>query len=594
MERELKTLDDRLAVLEPDDDVADDGLSEHVLAEIRQRLTGDLSDSERREIVQLLVRRITVHTTLPGRGRKQVRVVIDYRFPPGGWSFARGRRTGNNCRTSSHRDREGAMARPNILFITTDQQRGDALGVAGQDWLQTPALDALARDGYHFTRAYSEAPVCVAARTTWMTGTHPWEHRVRGNTRQAMDPAKTLPGVLTAHGYRTHAAGKMHFSPDQRNLNGFESMVLCEEGRMRDGDDYHHWLQATPWAGLERAHGVGNNDIFAAPSPLPESHYVSTWIANQSIRFLHEHTASADERPFFLWCSFTKPHSAYDPPRPYDQLYDPGQVPAPARNGSDMSESPPQLREANRVYTWDALGPEQIALARAFYFGNVTHLDHCIGRLLGTLDSLGIRDDTFIVFQFGPRRSAGRSQFVLQVQLLRGIHARPADRVGARCGARRTRSGTAWPNRRAGGAAPGYARDAAGGRRGSAADVEGPWLTDVMGRRASGEPVHGVFGDRDNLQLALIEERFKYIWWANGRFEQLFDRQSDPGELTNRADDPSLTAVKERMRGWLAEYLGERGYVDGLDGDDLVGRDYDPATMRWGRPNPRPWGRRPY
>ena len=84
VERELKTLDDRLAVLEPDDDVADDGLSEHVLTEIRQRLTGDLSDSERREIVQLLVRRITVHTTLPDRGRKQVRVVIDYRFPPVG------------------------------------------------------------------------------------------------------------------------------------------------------------------------------------------------------------------------------------------------------------------------------------------------------------------------------------------------------------------------------------------------------------------------------------------------------------------------------------------------------------------------------
>ena len=84
VERELNTLNDRLAVLEPDDDVADDGLSEHVLAEIRQRLTGDLSDAERREIVQLLVRRITVHTILPDRGRKQVRVVIDYRFPPGG------------------------------------------------------------------------------------------------------------------------------------------------------------------------------------------------------------------------------------------------------------------------------------------------------------------------------------------------------------------------------------------------------------------------------------------------------------------------------------------------------------------------------
>ena len=81
VEQELRVLDDRLDDLESDEDFADDALSEDVLAEIRERLTGDLSDSERREIVQLLVRRITVHTTLTDRGRKQVRVVIDYRFP---------------------------------------------------------------------------------------------------------------------------------------------------------------------------------------------------------------------------------------------------------------------------------------------------------------------------------------------------------------------------------------------------------------------------------------------------------------------------------------------------------------------------------
>ena len=84
VEQELKTLDDRLAGLEPEDGDLDDAASEDVLAEIRERLEADLSDAERREIVRLLVRRITVHTTVPDRGRKQVRVVIDYRFPPGG------------------------------------------------------------------------------------------------------------------------------------------------------------------------------------------------------------------------------------------------------------------------------------------------------------------------------------------------------------------------------------------------------------------------------------------------------------------------------------------------------------------------------
>ena len=81
VDRELKRLDERLADLEPDEDFADDAASADVLAEFRRRLAEDLSDAERREIVQLLVRRITVHTTLTGRGRKQVRVVIDYRFP---------------------------------------------------------------------------------------------------------------------------------------------------------------------------------------------------------------------------------------------------------------------------------------------------------------------------------------------------------------------------------------------------------------------------------------------------------------------------------------------------------------------------------
>ena len=85
VERELNTLDERLACPRTRlMTLLDDAVSEHVLTEIRERLADDLSEADRQEIVQLLVRRITVHTTLPDRGRKQVRVVIDYRFPPGG------------------------------------------------------------------------------------------------------------------------------------------------------------------------------------------------------------------------------------------------------------------------------------------------------------------------------------------------------------------------------------------------------------------------------------------------------------------------------------------------------------------------------
>ena len=82
VERQLETLDERLADLQGENDALGDSVpTEEVLSEIRKRLDGGLSQAERQEIVQLLVRQITVHTTVPEQGRKQVRIVIDYRFP---------------------------------------------------------------------------------------------------------------------------------------------------------------------------------------------------------------------------------------------------------------------------------------------------------------------------------------------------------------------------------------------------------------------------------------------------------------------------------------------------------------------------------
>jgi len=121
-----------------------------------------------------------------------------------------------------------------------------------------------------------------------------------------------------------------------------------------------------------------------------------------------------------------------------------------------------------------------------------------------------------------------------------------------------------------------------------------PPLADVIAGRHPGEPIHGVFGNQDNRQLALIEKRYKYIWWANGRFEQLFDRQTDPTELTNLADDPAYDDELGRMRAALVEIVRSHGGHAALQGDDLRGRDYDESVTRFGKRNPQPWGRRPY
>ena len=90
---------------------------------------------------------------------------------------------------------------------------------------------------------------------------------------------ETLPRRLRDLGYQTQMIGKGHFSP-QRNRLGFDNIIINESGRYREGDDYHRWLMKTPYARMERDTSIGNNDVFARRSVVPETHHVNTWTAN--------------------------------------------------------------------------------------------------------------------------------------------------------------------------------------------------------------------------------------------------------------------------------------------------------------------------
>ena len=166
----------------------------------------------------------------------------------------------------------------------------------------------------------------------------------------------------------------------------------------RPGDAYQQYLRDVGWGGYERGHGIGNNDVHTAASPLPLEHYHTTWATRTTQRWIAEHVAGSPQRPFFAWCSYTKPHSPYDPPEPYDRLYDARTFPPPVGGPEDLEGLSPRYREEVNRHFWDTLGPEQIQRARAFYAGNVTLIDHCVGQLRQTLAQLGIARDTVICF----------------------------------------------------------------------------------------------------------------------------------------------------------------------------------------------------
>lgn len=115
------------------------------------------------------------------------------------------------------------MARPNVLLLFTDQQRADAFGAAGNPVIRTPNLDRLAREGTHFTSAYTPAPVCVPARCSLITGQHPHRTGCVDNGDSMPTDRPTLMQALSGAGYRTHGIGKMHFTPDPQALRGFQS-----------------------------------------------------------------------------------------------------------------------------------------------------------------------------------------------------------------------------------------------------------------------------------------------------------------------------------------------------------------------------------
>ena len=108
-------------------------------------------------------------------------------------------------------------AKTNIILITTDQQRYDTISKRNCEFLRTPHIDDLRRQGVTFTRAYSECPLCVPARVSIMTGKSALQHGMLANYRTSdfMGDSETLPAVLKECGYQTAAIGKMHFGPQR-------------------------------------------------------------------------------------------------------------------------------------------------------------------------------------------------------------------------------------------------------------------------------------------------------------------------------------------------------------------------------------------
>ncbi|MEF2071111.1 sulfatase family protein [Consotaella aegiceratis] len=493
------------------------------------------------------------------------------------------------------------MAKPlNILLITTDQQHYTAIG-ACDPALKTPNLDRLCREGTRFDRAYCCNPVCTPSRASMITGLYPSHHGAWTIGVKLPEDVPTLGGHLIEAGYDTALIGKAHFQPlasrpDEPSLEaqptlrdldfwrgfnrtwyGFEHVELArnhadeshvgqhyalwmeEQGfsewreyfQPLPGDTAEHAPRRSPagkyWARSDRAWG------------LPEDLHYTHWTGERSLAYLDAH--GRGEKPFLLWTSFHDPHPPYTVSEPWASMYDPDDMEVGHVVPGEHDRNPPHFaktQEKNPDYgTWhkpyEAHGcdshlypEEELKKDKAVYYGMISFIDQEVGRLLDTLDGLGIADNTLVIFTTDHGHFLGQHGLVAKGP----FHYEDMLRVPMI---------VRWP-----GVVPaGQVSDALQ----SLVDFA-PTILDAAGLPVPGA-MQGVSqmpcwrGDVASVRdfalcenrhnpdmphvMSYITERYKLTVYRRGEWGELFDLVADSGELHNLWAEPEHQALKQEL-----------------------------------------------
>jgi arylsulfatase A-like enzyme len=439
------------------------------------------------------------------------------------------------------------MRRTNVLLIMVDQWPGRLLGCAGHDVIETPTLDALARNGVRFTRAYSETPICIPARRTVMTGTSPRRHGDR-----AFQPALRMPDLPTlaacfrAAGYQAQAVGKLHVYP-QRDRIGFDDIQLAEEGRSQLGatDDYEQFLADRGFVGRQFLHGLSNNEYAWRPWHLPEDCHVTNWITLAAARAIKRRDPT---RPALWHVSYTHPHPPLAPLGSYLERYRGRAVDPPVRGSwADDEEGLPYALRLVRNH-WARLPPERLADARRAFYALCTHIDHQIRILVGTLAEERVLDDTVILVTGDHGDMLGDHGLYAKRYMYDGSVRVPMILVDVVGSARVT---------------PG----ATDGRIVGLQDVM-PTLLALCGVPVpeSCEGLSLVGARRREILYCealegakatrmVVDDRYKLIWYPAGNRLQLFDVQADPDETTDLAAVERHRDARRRLEAALCGAL---------------------------------------
>ncbi|MCL2122451.1 MAG: sulfatase-like hydrolase/transferase [Desulfovibrionaceae bacterium] len=465
------------------------------------------------------------------------------------------------------------MKPPNILLFVTDQHQRCTIGAYGSHLVKTPTLDKLAAEGLTFDRCYTGCGLCSPIRSSLFTGTYPHDHGVLTNihlhpVRQELTPDKDiLTPRLKKAGYRLGYVGKWHVANNYTPKDfGFEHYVSL--------GDYAAYRQKL---GIPLpAEAMNYVTPVSAVDPAPVEHCRPAFLADNAIRIVNEF-ARDTEHPFFIRLDFHGPHLPNVIPEPYASMYSVKSIAKPSTYDEDLTGKPAVQKIKRRHWEMEDMPWEDFRHHMQKYYGEITLLDHQIGRVVDALDRLGLAEDTVIFFTADHGDTMGdhriwNKDYTMYDQI---YHIPFIARW----------KGTVTPGSRS----PSFISQML--------DLT-PTLLDLSGSDTP-EGLHGksllplLKGEpqqrRDDAfcqfhgshmglySMRMVEtERYKYVFHSND-IDELYDHKTDPDETMNLAEDPDCAAVlkemKYRMVDWLREtndHLYNEWIVYWLTGDDQL------------------------